>query len=433
MAAHATRRRTAIPEGDGCPAATDLLRQVGRLFAAPRAAGGRIGVEVELICVSGRPPLPVAAARTRAAIAAADPALLADARVSFEPGGQVELSPAPRPSAAALLADLDVLLARLRAALSAAGIVAVSAGMNPWHRAEQVGLQLDAERYTVMQRHFDAVGTAGREMMRLTAGLQVCVDLLPGAAGLEQWALAGRMGPALTAAFANSGVGRGEATGWSSTRSLLWQRLDATRTGFDGSPVDPDDAVGAYSRFAAAALAMPLDRGRNAPVSPASTSFGAWAAAGASRPDPADVAHHLSTLFPPVRPRGYLEVRYLDAPPLAWLPAPLLAVSLLLGDARARREALCALEPADRGTLLALWHAAAHQGITNPWLRHEARVLVDIALAAARRLPPDAAPPHAAALLARWRDSHLCTGRCWSDDQVERINGPDAEDPGAWT
>lgn len=427
MAAHAPRRpvptlpSTGDDEPGGAPFGAELLDQVERLFDEPAApatsvAPIRTGLEVELLCVSGRPPRPVPAARTRAALQAHDPALLREACISFEPGGQVELSPPAQPSTTALLSRLDGLLARLGRALAADGIVAASTGMNPWHSTEEVGLQLDAPRYAVMQRHFDAIGGAGRQMMRLTASLQVCLDRAGGDAGIEQWLLANRAGPALAAAFANSAVAQREVTGWTSTRSVLWQCLDVSRTGFDGAQVDGIDPVGAYCRFAAGAHPMPLP-----------------SQGGTGRPGGADVAHHLSTLFPPVRPRGYLEVRYLDAPPLRWLPVPVLVLQMLLGDAGARREALALLDGADRGTLLALWQASAHQGLANPWLRHEARALVDLALGAAQRAASHHVPPHAVDLLVRYRERYLDCGRCWSDDQAERITGPDAEDPTAWT
>ena len=425
----------------------DLRGCVDRLFVGPVRPGWdprlRTGGEVELIPVVGRPPRPAPAALTRAAILAHDPALLTDACVSFEPGGQVELSPPPQPSPAALLDELDGLLARLDGALAREGIVAVSSGLNPWHDATAVGLQVEAERYRTMQRHFDAIGPHGRDMMRLTAGLQVCVDLLPGRAGVEQWLLANRMGPALAAAFANSAVGAGAVTGWSGTRCQIWQKLDASRTGFDGAQVSALDPRGAYTRFAAAALAMPLGRwpgpamrvggDGDGAAGARLRSFASWQAESGARPDAEDGAHHLSTLFPPVRPRGYLEVRYLDAPPRRFLALPLLVVDTLLRDDVARRTASDALGDVGRETLLALWEAAAHQGVVSPWLRREATALLDITLDALRRRPPDSVPRSAAASLRRFRDDYLSSRRCWSDDQVERITGPDAEDPTAWT
>src|SRR5258708_4197087 len=105
MAAHATRRGSstlAPSDGGDDRGRLDLIDQVGRLFDDPAVGPpGSAGVEVELICVAGRPPRPVSAARTRAAIDAADPGLLVDGRVSFEPGGPVEPSPPPCPPTAA--------------------------------------------------------------------------------------------------------------------------------------------------------------------------------------------------------------------------------------------------------------------------------------------------------------------------------------------
>jgi glutamate--cysteine ligase len=415
--------------------ADDLRDRVRRLFSgqATGARGLLVGVEVELIPVHGRPPRPTPLTRTRQAILAHDPHLLDDACISFEPGGQVELSPPPQPSPAALLDELDGLLARLDGALACEGIVAVSSGLNPWHDSADVARQLDDERYRVMEQHFDRIGGAGREMMRLTAGLQVCVDMHRGAEGVEQWLLANRMGPALSAAFANSAVGGGRVTGWSGSRCLLWQKLDASRTGFDGAQVAHDDPPAAYARFVGAAQAMPLSRSGAGGTLAFGRSFAAWqAAAKGERPDAEDLTHHLSTLFPPVRPRTYLEVRYLDVPPRRWLAVPLLVVDTLLRDAVARRSALAALGEVDRSALLAMWEASAHQGVVNPWLRDEALTLLAIAIEAVGRMPSDVVPRSAAASMRAFRDEYLCTRRCWSDDQVERISGRDAEDPTAW-
>ncbi|HEV7678209.1 MAG TPA: glutamate-cysteine ligase family protein [Candidatus Dormibacteraeota bacterium] len=414
--------------------AGELDRQVTELFA-PRNAG-QVGVEVELIPVRGRPARPVAVADTVSAIGAHDPALLADACVTFEPGGQVELSPPPRPSLGEALAALDGLIARLDGALAAESMVAVSSGLNPWHGTADVPLQLDAERYRLMQQHFDGIASAGREMMRLTASLQVCVDMADGDDGAEQWLLANRMGPGLSAVFANSGVGARAATGWTSTRSHIWQRLDPARTGFDGAQVSGDAPAAAYVDFAAAVAALPLSRDSGRIQLPAGTPFGEWAGGDAlspdgatGRPDAGDVAHHLTTLFPPVRPRGYLEVRYLDAPPRRGMALAVSVVAVLLQDAQARRAALAALQDTDRGAWLELWEASAHQGVVNPWLRHEALALLDIAHDALRRIGHDASARH----LADFCDAYPRRRRTWSDDQVDRITGSDAEDATAWT
>jgi glutamate--cysteine ligase len=113
----------------------------------------------------------------------------------------------------------------------------------------------------------------------------------------------------------------GRPAGVDGARTRIWQGVDLRRTGYDGRHLDPDDPAGAYAAFAAAAPRLPI-------------------------PDAADPAYHLSTLFPPVRPRGgYLEVRYLDAQPPGRVGEAIATVATLLYDQQARRDALDLLLP----------------------------------------------------------------------------------------
>ncbi|MFC7622313.1 glutamate-cysteine ligase family protein [Microlunatus sp. GCM10028923] len=299
----------------------NLSAVVGRLFA-PARRPGRIGAEVELIPVTDTAvPRPVDPAALAAGF---DPAFVAAARPSFEPGGQLELSPAPRPGPAALVAELHRLLDRAETIARSRGVRLESAGVNPYHCWAEVPLRTPTPRYRALQSCLDRTGPDGRRMMRLTASLQLAVDLLPGTAGREQWLVANLAGPALTVAFDNSG---GE-------RTRIWRGLDPARTGYDGRSLDPDDPVGGYLAFAAAAPRLPF-------------------------PETRDAAYHLTTLFPPVRPRGgYLELRYLDAQPAHRIEAVVHTVSTLLGDPVARRHALALLLPR-AGELDRAWAEAA--------------------------------------------------------------------------
>jgi len=287
---------------------TTLDRTVARLFT-PARRPGLVGAEVELIAVTDTPsPRP---ADPGALAAAFDPDFVTDARPSFEPGGQLELSPAPRPGVDELVDDLQGLIGRAGGIARACGVRLETAGVNPHHCLADVPLRTPSGRYLAMQERFDRIGPDGRRMMRLTASLQVAVDLLPGVAGREQWLVATLAGPALTVAFDNSG---GE-------RTRIWRAVDPARTGYDGRHLDPADPVGAYAAFAAAAPRLPM-------------------------PETAAAGYHLTTLFPPVRPRGgYLEVRYLDAQPPHRIGAAVRAVHTLLCDPRARRDALDLLLP----------------------------------------------------------------------------------------
>jgi glutamate--cysteine ligase len=296
----------------------DLNTTVERMFA-PARRPGRVGAEVELIPVAGTTrPRPVDPAVLAAGF---DAGFVSAAAPTFEPGGQLELSPPPRPSAAALVRDLGRLLRRAAAIAAARGVRLEAVGLNPYHSSAEVPLRRRTPRYLAMQEMFDEVGPDGRRMMRLTAALQVSVDLLPGRAGREQWLVANLAGPALAAAFANSGRAEGRPADLAGARTRIWQNADPRRTGYDGRHLDLADPVGAYAAFAAAAARFPV-------------------------PEAESPSYHLSTLFPPVRPRGgYLEVRYLDAQPLWRIGEAVETVAALLYDTRARHDALDLLLP----------------------------------------------------------------------------------------
>ncbi|MBM7784081.1 glutamate-cysteine ligase family protein [Tenggerimyces flavus] len=299
----------------------DIADAVERLFAPARRPGG-VGVEIELITVTDTAEsCPVDPAVLAAGF---DAAFVEAARPTFEPGGQLELSPPPRYSRARLIHDVHTLIGRATAIAHERGVRLETKGVNPYHSCADVPLRTPKPRYLAMQEAFDEVGPEGRRMMRLTASLQIAVDLFPGEAGHEQWLVANLAGPALAAAFDNS---QGE-------RTRIWQRADLRRTGYDGRYLDPTDPIGAYLDFAKAAPQLPI-------------------------PETEDACYHLTTLFPPVRPRGgYLELRYLDAQPLERIGEAITTVETLLYDAQARRAALDLLMPRV-GDLQQAWNESA--------------------------------------------------------------------------
>jgi glutamate--cysteine ligase len=287
------------------------MDDVSRLFpSAANRRSTRVGLEHELLVRDVATGDAVTPGRVRAATSVP---------VAFEPGGQVEVNQRCG-AAGAVVRRLRATTTRLRADLARAGI-----GLDAWpvdpRSAEQVPLQLPSSRYVAMQAHFDTIGPAGRRMMRCTASTQVCLDWWPGRAGLEQWRVLLLAGPHLAAAF-NRSSGPG-------SRLATWLAVDPDRTGFDDRLLIGEDPVAAYASFAAGA-----------------TRF-------TSRTE------HLSTLFPPVRPRGrYLEVRFLDVQPEDRLDEVVGTLTMLLYDDDRRRRVLAALEPA-AGRLAELWRAAA--------------------------------------------------------------------------
>jgi gamma-glutamylcysteine synthetase len=210
----------------------------------------------------------------------------------------------------------------LRSDCAAAGIDLADEPVDP-RPLEALPLQLTTPRYLAMEQHFDSIGPAGRRMMRATASTQVCLDWWPGASGVEQWRLLQLAGPFLAAAFARS-------TGPQS-RLATWLAVDPGRTAFDDRLLHGDDPVASYGDLAAGATVF--------------VSGG--------------VEEHLSTLFPPIRPRGcYLEVRFADVQTEERVDLMVTTLSNLLYDGECRRRALTLLEP-ERSRLGEHWAAAA--------------------------------------------------------------------------
>jgi gamma-glutamylcysteine synthetase len=286
--------------------AKELRPIVAGLFARGRARTVRVAIEQEyVVAATDGSVVPIERVRRAAAGAIAAP------YVSFEPGGQLELS---LPPSLDPVRELRVVTADLRHHLTKAGITLTAIPVDPRH---DVPLQLTSSRYVAMQQHFDTIGPAGRQMMRRTASTQICLDWWPGSAGLEQWRVLNLAGPFLAAAFARDGG-----------RLSTWLDVDPARTGFDDRVLQGDDPVASYADFAAGA--SPFVDG---------------------------LAEHLTTLFPPVRPRGtYLEVRFLDAQELPGVERAIAVLTSLMYDDVRRRNVLRALERID---LAELWRASA--------------------------------------------------------------------------
>jgi gamma-glutamylcysteine synthetase len=302
-------------------------RLVAALFTGARHRTTRVAVEQEFI-TTGR-QVSIDLVRRAAAPALAAPYL------GFEPGGQVELSLPCVAGAAELARQLCLVTGDLRKRLEVVGIRLDAIPCDP---RTDVPLQLTSARYLAMQRHFDTIGPAGRRMMRRTASTQVCLDWWPGAAGVEQWRVLNLAGPFLAAAFARSTGPDGRLT--------TWLHVDPDRTAFDNRLLlaDPETDAGAGRLVA----------GDKSDPAKAYAAFAARATCFTQTP-----AEHLTTLFPPVRPRmTYLEVRFLDAQEPAEVARVVSTLENLMYDDDLRRRTLRELEP-ELPHLADHWRAAA--------------------------------------------------------------------------
>jgi len=321
----------------------------------------------------------------------------------------------------AATADLVV----LDQACESCGVELIAMGADPLRPPERVAV---APRYQAMERYFDHLGRAGRTMMCNTAAIQVNVGLGDVDQVRRRWRLANRLGPTLIACFANSPFAGGQPSGWQSSRLRAWWALDPTRSAPVACEGDPVTAWTSYALDARVMLVDVAEGGFVPMIEP--LRFGDWLVDGHELGWPTldDLRYHLTTLFPPVRPKGWFELRMFDAlPSPAWQVA-VAVTGALLGDA-ARADPLEALL-ADSAEL---WVDAAQLGLGHPTLARSARAVFDLALAALEDAGVDTERRD---LVEAYADRWVRRGRSPADDRVEawRRTGdlfPPAEHAGA--
>ncbi|MER6489723.1 MULTISPECIES: ergothioneine biosynthesis glutamate--cysteine ligase EgtA [Streptomyces] len=413
-----TNPRTALREAE----LEALVRGICFKTGPPR----RIGVELEWLVHELRgPQLPVTPERLTAAYAALRTVPLKSA-LTVEPGGQLELSSQPADSLTECIGTVSADLAAVRTALAEQGLGLVGFGHDPWHPPRRY---LREPRYDAMETCLDRTGPAGRAMMCTSASVQVCVDAgheEPGPLGLgRRWWLAHQLGAVLVAAFANSPLAGSEPTGWLSTRQLLWTEIGKGRAG--GPDLDADPRA-AWARHVLDAPVMCIRRDGGPWDVPEGLTFRQWARSGVPRqPTREDLDYHVSTLFPPVRPRGHLELRMIDAQPGedGWI-VPLAVTAALFDDPETAETAYRAVKPLAERTLSLpaphnpLWIDAARHGLTDPELREAAVVCFTAAL---EGLPRLGAAPEVIGAVETYLHRYVIRGRCPADDLLDRTHG----------
>ncbi|HVL51012.1 MAG TPA: glutamate-cysteine ligase family protein [Actinomycetota bacterium] len=367
---------------------------------------GRIGVEIEWFPVfEDDPGAYVPLERLKRILDCTRP-LPCGSTLSFEPGGQLEISSIAGRSASATCTAAGKDLDFVRSILSSHGIKLVGVGLDPIRPGRRV---LALPRYEAMEAYFDAGWPEGRSMMRATASVHVNLDVNGIEEGADRWRLVHAMGPTFCAAFANSAIARGSPTGWKSSRLALWQALDPSRT-LPTSPVG--DPVEAWATYALRARVMFIRHRGGAEAIQQRMTFAQWLEQGHGLgfPDLEDLTVHLSTLFPPIRPKGWLELRMIDALPDPWWRVPVVVASMVYDEEAARRIDRLVEPTAD------LWEVAARQGMENELLSHTAQGVFNTALDAIERLEVD---DETAAVVEAYNRKFVQKGRSPADEQLE--------------
>ena len=257
----------------------------------------------------------------------------ADGSISLEPAGQFELSGAPLDNLHQTCAETGRHLAQVKAAGNKLGVGFLGLGMWPDKTRAELPI-MPKGRYAIMLRHMPRVGSLGLDMMLRTSTIQVNLDYASEADMVKKFRVGLALQPLATALFANSPFTEGKPNGKLSFRSHIWSDTDPARTGM--LPFVFEDGFG-YERYADYALDVPMyfvyREGKY--IDAAGLSFrdflnGELSVLPGELPTIDDWNDHLSTAFPEVRLKTFLEMRGADGGPWNRICAlPALWVGLL--------------------------------------------------------------------------------------------------------
>ena len=257
--------------------------------------------------------------------------------ITLEPGGQFELSGAQVDSVHQTASELTAHLDQVRAVAKPLGLGFLGIGMTPdWRRADMP--VMPKGRYKIMTAYMPKVGTLGLDMMYRTCTVQTNLDFSSEADMVKKLRVSLALQPIATALFANSPFTDGKPNGFLSFRSEIWRDTDNDRAGMLPWAFEP--GMG-FERWVDYALDVPMYfvKHDDEYVDVAGQSFrdlliGKLPGMPGARATISDWANHLSSIFPEVRLKRYLEMRGADAGPLPNLLAlPALWVGILYDDA----------------------------------------------------------------------------------------------------
>ena len=300
--------------------------------------------------------------------------------ITLEPAGQFELSGAPLKSVHDTCREVQRHLSQVREVAEELGLGMIGLGFEPKWRLEDMP-RMPKQRSEIMRRYMPKVGRYGLDMMHRTCTVQVNLDFASEADMAEKMRIAMALQPLATALFADSPFVEGKPSGLLSYRSEVWTDTDNARAGVLPFVFERDFN---FERYVDYALDVPMyfvyRDGRF--IDAAGQSFrdfmaGKLPAMPGERPYTGDWSDHLTTIFPEVRLKRFIEMRGADGGPWRRLCAlPALWVGLLYDDV-ARRETAGLVADWTAAEVTALRFAVPRQGLNTAF---RGRPLRDIAL-----------------------------------------------------
>jgi glutamate--cysteine ligase len=235
--------------------------------------------------------------------------------ITLEPGGQLELSGQPHESVHQARVELERHVEEVQSITSELDVAILGLGMQPFSTLDEIEW-VPKRRYAIMGPYMRKVGSLGQRMMKQTATVQVNLDFSSEKDAIEKMRTATGIGPIVNAIFANSPICDGAPNGFLSYRAHVWTDTDPARTGLLPFLFDPGAS---FERYAEWALDAPMYfvKRKGDYVDMTGVPFRRFWREGANglRATVGDFALHLSTLFPEVRLKTYIELRMTDSQP----------------------------------------------------------------------------------------------------------------------
>lgn len=307
------------------------------------------------------------------------------AAITLEPGGQLELSGAIQPDAFGVKRELEEHLREVREVSRELGLEWMFAGVNPWRSADEIPW-VPKPRYDVMKQYLPRRGPLAAWMMKTTASIQANFDFRDERDAMQILRVGALASPLVTAIFANSPIREGKETGLASFRMAIWEDTDRDRCGTPGFMLREDATVQDYVEWM---LDVPMFfiKRENRYVDMAGHSFRHFFENGFEEFDAniGDWELHLSTAFPDIRMKQYIETRTTDVA----MPEHIVALTALwkglFYDAQAREEVFGLPLARDQEESDALIRAVREQGLNATIRGASVRELATELIAIARR------------------------------------------------
>ncbi len=346
-------------------------------------------------------------------------------RITVEPGGQLELSGAALGTARDCREALLRHVREVQAIATPMGIRFLGVGARPFGSRDAIPW-LPKRRYTVMRAYLPTRGRLAHDMMKRTATVQANFDYDSEAEATDKIRTAFGVTSIVTALFAASPITDDRPNGFKSFRAAIWLETDEDRCGILPFALKPDFSFADYVEWA---LDVPMFFVvRDGVYRPAGgMTFRAFMTGG-FRGETATLGDweiHLSTLFPEVRLKRYIEVRGADAGPIPMATALGALWRGLLEDAEARRAAwsLVAAHSIDQRQQLRreVPRAGLDARLGGRRLAELAVALLEIARAGLARLDPADGP------LLDPLEAYARAGRAPADDLLDDFNATNGD------